>query len=793
MRQLPRMVRHGLVAAVASALATAGDAHGQAALGNPAPAGTTGRQYAVLSISGGVSLGSYQAGVNWALLELFRGTAGDTVLGLPSMALASIAGASAGNINTILWAIEGCTAQRARPPEESLFWQTWIPLGVPQLLPARRTGGGERALFDRGFARDSLYREFRRRMTSPDLEQGCLIRAGITLTRIRPDTLTVGQLSVPTQRFATVFNARVTPGDTGGVELRFEWPTEDSLLTANRRFGKLVLPPKNRRGDVSDSTIFDIVEAASAFPLAFEPRFIPLYYPDRAIRDTVSEWYVDGGVFDNNPVGLALEIFAHSFPRALSDTVADTVTVIYVDPVRLRRPLDSLRLSRHRGLASGGLMSAMQLIAGAVETARQYELQLWMRDPGIASPDTLLIRLSSRSHPILGEHLGQFGAFLARPFREYDFYVGVYDGMHFVAHEYACAPRPSRQCVADVIRRLIADPPMELGTVAPPLLSALLTREFNDLVADDDSAASRASIASGATAADSSRLTILLALHAAQESQYAAPASRCGTVSLPELVLCHRQLLEILERFRAAPGVRPTARAQLRACRRSSPATDCREAEDFDALLANPVKFASGKTDEILRRLREVEHQLHVEAREGEFTDARARVAGERMDAELLATLIESMYRSRPLRPRYGAEWSPTSAPARWAHLIPYHIGGNLGSAGFELGYRPILNLGSHAALTLPITMHWRAIRLETPENDNELKITNYAGAGAGLAVRGLPPPALSAVFPEFGASAQIFTSNTDGYGGSFLVGEVYVDFSLVIGRLRLAGRATPT
>ena len=47
--------------------------------------------------------------------------------------------------------------------------------------------------------------------------------------------------------------------------------------------------------------------------------------------------------------------------------------------------------------------------------------------------------MTTRGLPLVGELFAHFGAFLGRPFREYDFYVGVYDAMHFAAAASLCA------------------------------------------------------------------------------------------------------------------------------------------------------------------------------------------------------------------------------------------------------------------------------------------------------------------------------------------------------------------
>jgi len=48
--------------------------------------------------------------------------------------------------------------------------------------------------------------------------------------------------------------------------------------------------------------------------------------------------------------------------------------------------------------------------------------------------DDRVLRVSSRGAPITGTLLGDFGSFLDYKFREYDYYVGVYDGMVMVTH-----------------------------------------------------------------------------------------------------------------------------------------------------------------------------------------------------------------------------------------------------------------------------------------------------------------------------------------------------------------------
>src|SRR5436305_11102764 len=77
---------------------------------------------ASITISGGVSLGSYEAGLVYYMVEVMRLNASAAT---PRM----VTGASAGSVNGFMTILQSCGA--AIPdPEASLFWNAWIPLGL---------------------------------------------------------------------------------------------------------------------------------------------------------------------------------------------------------------------------------------------------------------------------------------------------------------------------------------------------------------------------------------------------------------------------------------------------------------------------------------------------------------------------------------------------------------------------------------------------------------------------------------------------------------------------------------
>ena len=77
---------------------------------------------ASVTIAGGVSLGAYEAGLAYYAVELLRANAGMTEVKLAT-------GASAGSVNSLLTLLQACSTA-VPDPRQSLFWKTWIPLGL---------------------------------------------------------------------------------------------------------------------------------------------------------------------------------------------------------------------------------------------------------------------------------------------------------------------------------------------------------------------------------------------------------------------------------------------------------------------------------------------------------------------------------------------------------------------------------------------------------------------------------------------------------------------------------------
>jgi len=470
--------------------------------------------------------------------------------------------------------------------------------------------------------------------------------------------------------------------------------------------------------------------------------------------------------------------------------------------------LDSLRRRRESALATGGILAAVQVLGGAVETAQQYELQFAARDPKIVRPDSLVLRLTSRAHPIVGEHLAHFGAFLARPFREYDFYAGLYDALYFVASEYTCPAGPNGQadyqCIASAIAGLIGAKSLTLGSIAPPVLDTLFATEFSAPAFETQRRSLHASVRWGKTFDDSATTSVLLALHGAlQKTQMTGDAASCKNLPLPHMLICTDRLDELVDHFRETKGVVRTVKQWRRSCEESAKklegprrARACESAHDLYGLVIHPRRYAAQTTDRLLQRLWDVEHRVHRDFKRRADRDSLRRLGIDRLDAEVPTAVLLAQYRGRPLRPRYGWEWSTSSAPerARFVHyVVPYYFGFNVGDSGFELGYRPTYHLDHKWGITFPITSHWT-----TPVTQTATGVLIgegkdwYAGAGAGIAGTGVIPRPVGLFLPEFGLTGQYWVPAAGKWDGNGrFVADAYADISLLAGRLRVAGRYT--
>lgn len=441
-----------------------------------------------LTISGGISLGAYEAGLNWSLVRLLktfkqgglRARMGQALSGAPLGAalsnaapdktlLSAVTGASAGNINAFLTAAAWCQKDgdaflgKPETARNNVFFHTWTDIGLGKLFPpsdrtcadykkhavpekchddatsdecravhlACKEGespyADDDALFTRGAFAQVIF-DAQRFFNESNFDTACEIPLGITLTKVVPRQLSIdGEgLRVPTQRHAVQMRVKSESGK--GVTFWNEPhpSTKPGTEVTSTAFGELFLPPTDDAGRIEMRDVVRMVQAASAFPVAFGPL-------DLQSRTGSTAAYLDGGVFDNIPLGLLVNLLE-------TTPGGSDAAVIYLQPSNLRLTPEKIALAPSQ-VDARGLSQQLDFVAGAVGSAMGYELAFAQRERlrlRATNPNAKVpfpVRLTSRYSQIFGAQLINFGAFVSHELRKHDYYVGVYDGLYSASYE----------------------------------------------------------------------------------------------------------------------------------------------------------------------------------------------------------------------------------------------------------------------------------------------------------------------------------------------------------------------
>jgi predicted acylesterase/phospholipase RssA len=338
-----------------------------------------------LTISGGVSLGNYEAGLTWTIAQYLRRSSRD-------LELAAVTGSSAGSVNALLAAAQWCedgSETRDDHPDSNLFHEVWTPVGVEELLPDAPSAYSpddavmSAAPLERALQRiraQLFEREGRR------YRPGCSVPLGFTVTRDVPEEREVSGLRARTQRFVVPLRFEVDAAGTARI-MRLALPPDRDSASAQLLLAEPG-PPGSGVGALQAS---EAVLASGAFPFAFRSRKLcqcALQCPEeQTVRDGSCEGpdaahpiaglscvpprqicrhsYIDGGIFDSAPIGLAIDLAEMSGGRP-----NPFVPALYfvVDP-------DYRRFAPEEPAHAGpGMAGPVKLIANLIATARESEL-----------------------------------------------------------------------------------------------------------------------------------------------------------------------------------------------------------------------------------------------------------------------------------------------------------------------------------------------------------------------------------------------------------------------------------
>ncbi|MEM1416094.1 MAG: patatin-like phospholipase family protein [Myxococcota bacterium] len=396
----------------------------------PAPAEPEEHHDIAMVISGGVSLGAYEAGYLHLATEAAKHSGGRLHRPLYT-------GASAGSANAFLAALQGCM-EPVDDPTASWLWETWIPMGHRELFDPAQVEATHI------FTRDPLEATIDRlRPTfAAGLPEDCDVVVGITVTRVEGFPVRLHEaLELP--RLSAKFAFRMQ-GRGPGVPPRIsnyldpDWPLPHPLLPFREGTDEAT-------GNHNLDLIRDLSFASGAFPGAFAPvrmRFCMSTDPGQDAHplectDPPHEsLFIDGGVLDNNPLRFARRLGRFGLRRVPGEEArwrdADAegapgsgpaeLVFEYLDPDTTNFP----ELETDEPLTGNpDLLDLLGHLAGEfVTTARSQELY------ALAESEPDLIRqllVTERNYPTFSQLLYAFLGFFEREFREFDFYLGMYD------------------------------------------------------------------------------------------------------------------------------------------------------------------------------------------------------------------------------------------------------------------------------------------------------------------------------------------------------------------------------
>jgi predicted acylesterase/phospholipase RssA len=399
--------------------------------------------------SGAVSLGSYQAGYHYYFVEWLK-------LNKHLFDVKTITGASAGAINALL-TVFSLADTICSIDTQSVFYRGWIPIGINQLKGSKNALGIiNREGMDK-LADPIIGTALQKIQSGKTLAKLDLVLA-ITGTRLSPQIDHLNSLRIPRVKEKFVIKVDKYPG----TPLYFRNFLYDTL-----NLSWCILP----FGEASDKDslkdiLKGIIYSSSAFPGAFAPydklpvRTINTFVIKKSGTcnfnlDTVTLWkdlsknvgcfsndsgvsFVDGGIFDNEPIRLAYTLSLHGLTLSDSgyrwrnhltkkaDTAENSLIYAYLNPGNVMYP----HLGKQNSIRQNNLITmAFNVLPKMAEASMRSELITLLEENDKFS-DRLL--LTQNYAATMSGYMGNFFGFFDKNFRIFDFYLGLYDAEHFL-------------------------------------------------------------------------------------------------------------------------------------------------------------------------------------------------------------------------------------------------------------------------------------------------------------------------------------------------------------------------
>ncbi|WP_394174753.1 patatin-like phospholipase family protein [Thalassotalea litorea] len=436
-----------------------------------------------VAIKGGVSLGSYESGINWYLVE--------NIQSQPSENLVAFSGASAGSINSMLSAIKICSNIKENL-HSNLLRSSWN-IDISNLN--RRNNEG--SLFNRESIFAKITQDLSQYVLDPsefEINQSHLARQYADNLAVNPDR-GKGQkgCSIITTMSVTLmypYQEKIKNSDQTTGYQRFVIPIEVTTINGKIAFKnvyldkfKAALPelrpdyfialPETSSGLINPDIVFEAIKASSSFPVAFAPVELPFCISKKLkgrtckLEYAMTSLFSDGGLFDNSPIGVSVDIHEmYQQQKVPTQTMPPYVTqqrIVFIHPDNLRNenPLteDSFSISPGAVIQQPdrvGLWDYLLYLGNSFDTATSENYRKTLEKIH-SDEEKYHFRMSSRYHNLLADFHAHFGAFYSAHFRVHDYLTGVYDGAYLLS-SYACEKfkdDSKRRCIQNqMIKRI---------------------------------------------------------------------------------------------------------------------------------------------------------------------------------------------------------------------------------------------------------------------------------------------------------------------------------------------------
>ena len=401
-------------------------------------------------ISGGVSLGAYEAGYNWAVIKVLGKLREREKVVEPE--LASVAGASAGSINSLLTAMYWC--QKDSIPlknhvDDNLFYETWVNLGIEDLMIHGKDPHNKSTLFTRK-GLEKKGEKIIAHLNKPIYRKGCEVPLGVSVTKVTPIVEEIAGINIKNQHFSIPFTFKEKNGQAV-IENKKMPPSTDFYIS---------IPgiEKNK------SKIMDVLFASAAFPGAFQQVKLDYVYKGERNR----HYFIDGGAYDNVPLQLAIELNPESSH------------FLFMDPSNMRKEPKVKNKEVKEEVPVGFITTNAIPLLSSLEIFQSMRLYQAINQYFRNNQNRTLI-LSSRYHPITGKYLEHFAAFLDKNFRVYDYYVGVYDAIYHLAKSFKKKKVYAHLSQIEMMDKLMKRLGLEKNNEALAAYNLLLDTEFKHI------------------------------------------------------------------------------------------------------------------------------------------------------------------------------------------------------------------------------------------------------------------------------------------------------------------------